>query len=269
MDTRRRGHNGRTASVRQLRVVALLCLGLIGALLLGTGATAQQAPDRAAIVRHLDAVFGRDDRPIRKWPDDVRYAVLGTPLAEHRDGVNRVMRAIAAATGLAVDDVSDAATAANIIVYFADTLDELLPDPWLGQMFQQPDETDEGFEMRIRRRFDEGGWMTGHSYDGDAEDVSLSLVNINVGNGDPRVLAMRMGLAAFFAFNASDEIRPSLMNTGDVASPGASPGANPELSDIDRAFLAALYDDSIDMGEEYADVKDKLVDLIRRKLRGI
>src|SRR5215470_13623618 len=89
-------------------VAPLTCL-LLALILLSrtTQAPAQSAtPDRATIARHLDAVFGSDDRVIRKWPDGVHYLILGRPSPEHREGVHRVMSAIAEATGVAIDEAT-------------------------------------------------------------------------------------------------------------------------------------------------------------------
>jgi hypothetical protein len=241
------------------RILLVWLCGL--AVWMAAASAAAQPIDRAAVERHLDAVFGADDRVIRKWPGDVHYTILGTPSRQHRDGVHRVMDALAAATGLAVDDVTGMGEPAGIVLYFTDTLDDLLPDPWLRELFGLADESLADFAARMRRRFAATGWMTSHSYNGDFEDVSLSLVNVNVANGDPAVLAGRMALSGFFTYGASDAIKPSVMNTG---APAVA-----ELAPIDRALFAALYDDRIDVGELYGDVRPTLVDLVLEKLKGI
>lgn len=238
--------------------LAFLCLALWSG---GVRPTAAATVDRAQIERHLDAVFGADDRIVRKWPDDIRYSVLGTPTPQHRDGVRRAMDAIAAATGLPVTDVTDTDAAANIVLFFTDTLDELLPDPWFARLFQQPEESLHDFAAGMQRRFGRTGWMLAHDYDGDDEDVAMALVNSEIDNGDPALLAMRMALGGFFSFNPSDEIRPSLMNTG--------PLADPQLGEIDRALLSALYSDRVESGQEYGELRATLIDLIVEKLRGI
>lgn len=252
---------------RRVRIAPIAFMRAIASILLAwslsTAAIAQTpaAPDRAAIERHLDAVFGGDDRVVRKWPDEVHYSVVGIPTDQHRAGVRRAMGAIADATGLAVSDVTDSGTAANIVLFFTDTLDELLPDPWFSRLLQQPDESLGAFATGIRSRFNAPGWIAAHAPDGDDEDVSLALVNTTVDNGDPVVLAMRMALSAFFEVSPSDAIRPSLMNSGTTAKP--------EVSAIDRALLAALYSERVESGAEYGDVKSSLIDLIIDSLKGI
>ena len=250
--------------MRRARCIVVAVLAATWLLGGGSGwANAQNAalPDRAVVGRHLDTVFGSLERVVRKWPDDIRYSVLGAPSPGHREGVRRAIGAIAEATGLDASDVTGTGEPATIVLYFAKSIDELLPDQWLARLFRNDGESAVAFEARMRERFEDGGWLTAHDYDGDDENVSLSIANVGLDNGDPAVLAMRMTLAAFFAYNPSDTIKPSLMNPG--------PMEKPELGPIDKALLAALYDGLIESGVTYAEVRSLMIDLVRGKLGGI